>query len=52
MDEDEDEDGRYHLLGDLQLAPPPLCVQKLPKEHGKNAGLCGGSKSRLHYPPA
>jgi hypothetical protein len=32
--------------------PPPLCVQKLPKEHGKNAGLCGGRKSRLHYPLA
>ncbi len=46
-----DEDGRYHLLGDLQLAPP-LCVQKLHEKHGKNVGLCGGSKSRLHYPPA
>ena len=22
--EKSDEDGRYHLLGDLQLAPPPL----------------------------
>jgi hypothetical protein len=48
--EKSDEDGRYHLLGDLQQAPPPL-LSKTSKEHGENVGLCGGSKSRLHYPP-
>jgi hypothetical protein len=49
--EKSDEDGRYHLYGDLQLAPP-LCLQKLLKAYGKDVGLCGGCKSRLHYSPA
>jgi hypothetical protein len=42
------EDGRYHLYGDLQLAPPPLCLQILPETNGKSAYICGGSKSRLY----
>jgi hypothetical protein len=49
--EKSDEDGRYHLYGDLQLAPP-LFIQKLPKTHGKNVGICGGCKSRLRHPSA
>jgi hypothetical protein len=43
-----EEDGRYHLYGDLQLAPPPLCLQILPETNGKSVYICGWSKSRLH----
>jgi hypothetical protein len=43
--EKSDEDGRYHLFGDLQLAPP-LCLQKLFKAHGKG----GVRKSSSLFP--
>jgi len=49
--EKSDEDGRYHLYGDLQLAPP-LSLQKCFEKHGKIAGLCGECKSRLRHPPS
>jgi hypothetical protein len=46
--EKSEEDGRYHLVGDLQLAPPPpLCIQKLHETNGKKPGNGGMSKSRL-----
>ncbi len=41
-----EEDGQYHLSGDLQLAPPPLCLQIMPETNGKSACTCRGSKSR------
>jgi hypothetical protein len=48
--EKSDEDGRYHLYSDLQLAP--LRIQKLFKTHGKNAGSRGGCKSHLRHSSA
>jgi hypothetical protein len=41
--EKSEEDGRYHLVGDLQLAPP-LCIQKLHETNGKNPGLGWGEQ--------
>jgi hypothetical protein len=47
-DEDEkwDEDGRYHLLGDLQLAPPSAFKNCL-KNMEKMLTFVGGQKSSL-----
>jgi hypothetical protein len=49
--EKSDEDGRYHLLGDLQLAPPSA-FKNCMKNIEKMLAFVGGGKSRLHHPTA
>jgi hypothetical protein len=45
-------DGRYHLNGDLQLAPPPLCLQIHYEVGRKNYLQRGGSQNTAYSPAA
>jgi hypothetical protein len=42
--EKSNEDGRYHLYGDLQLAPPPSAFKNCLKQMEKVLAFVGGAK--------
>ncbi len=42
--EKSEEDGRYHLIGDLQLAPPPSAFKNCMKQMEKILAFAGGAK--------